>query len=116
VQSGLIQTRPPLPVFGAATAPPGAVQFHRFLEDLNRTRPAADRHAAPAPCPIRREPDRYGPCPSPAPAAASGHPAPALLPRLGEVLPVAPAAAREAVTQVQRTQRSTTGRLIDLLA
>lgn len=108
VESGPIQTRLPLPVFGASRAPAGAVVFHRFLADLNRTTDAA---AKPVVC---REPDRYEPrCRAGAPAA----PNVTLLPTLGEVLPVTPQTQVRTVTQVRPTQRSPeTGRVIDLIA
>ena len=112
MESGPIQTRQPLPSFGASQAPAGAVVFHRFLADLSRTTDAA---AKPFIC---REPDRYEPCRQTAAAAQTGSQSgPALLPRLGEVLPVTPQPSVRAVTEVRHIQRSTaTGRLIDLLA
>lgn len=108
VESGPIQTRPPLPVFGASQAPAGAVVFHRFLADLNRTTDAA---AKPV---IHRAPDRYEPCPR---ADTPSAPGATLLPKLGEVLPVSPEPRVRAVTEVRHIQRSpATGRLIDLMA
>jgi hypothetical protein len=129
VQSEPIQTRhpTPLPVFGASQAPPGAVVFHRFLQDLNRTPhatalptgPPNGPHGHPG-CPIRREPDCYAPsgamaCQS-APAAPAGQ-AVGLLPTLGDLPPITPAPALSHVTEVRHIQRSpATGRMIDLLA
>lgn len=114
VESGPIQTRLPLPAFGASQAPAGAVVFHRFLADLNRT---TDTVTKPVIC---REPDRYDPRPhAHTPAAPPAPPAPGatLLPKLGEVLPVTPEPRVQTMTQVHHIQRSpATGRLIDLLA
>ncbi len=111
VESGPIQTRTPLPVFGASQAPAGAVVFHRFLADLNRT---TDAVAKPVIC---REPDRYDPRPHAHTPAAPPAPGATLLPKLGEVLPVTPEPRVRAVTEVRHIQRSpATGRLIDLLA
>lgn len=115
MQSGPIQTRhpTPLPVFGASQAPPGAVVFHRFLQDLNRTPHATalptNPHARPA-CAITRDPDHYEP------SVPNANPV-ALLPTLGDLPPVSPAPALRHVTEVRHLQSSPiTGRLIDLLA
>lgn len=116
VQSGPIQTRhsATLPVFGASQAPAGAVVFHRFLQDLNRTPHATalptNPHCRPH-CPIQREPDHYEPAP-PARASSVG-----LLPTLGDLPPTTPAPAERHVTEVRHLQSTPiTGRLIDLLA
>ncbi|RMH30764.1 MAG: hypothetical protein D6692_01090, partial [Planctomycetota bacterium] len=95
-------------------APPGAVVFHRFLEQLNREHaiqpgePAAHGHK-PRPWPTdtfeRTNADIQ-------PAAKSPD-----LPTLAEVLPVSHPPAARPVTEVVMQQRtSISGRLIDLLA
>lgn len=122
VQTGPIQTRPtlPPPPCGSCPAPAGAVVFHRFLQNLNRTPfpsapPFAIQPASTAK--VCREPDRYEPS-SPNPAASPHHPGPGLLPKLGEVLPVTPQPQTRAVVDIPRPiQRQTgSGRLVDLLA
>lgn len=73
--------------FGASEAPPGTVVFHRFLHDLNRTRPDP-----PAPLPLFRQPrpcDTFERTTPPAQPTTG----PGLLPRLGEILPTTPAIA-----------------------
>lgn len=115
VESGPIQRGPlpPLPVFGASRAPAGAVVFHRYLEDLNRT-----PHATLKPV-VHREPDRFEPsCPEPdrSPAPAD-RPGPGLLPKLGEVLPVEPEPRSRVVVDVRHPVIApATGRVLDLLA
>lgn len=100
--------------FGASCAPPGAVVFHRFLEQLNREHaiqpgePAAHGHK-PRPWPTdtfeRTNADIQ-------PAAKSPD-----LPTLAEVLPVSHPPAGRPVTEVVMQQRTPiSGRLIDLLA
>ncbi|MCC5823848.1 MAG: hypothetical protein LAT64_08875 [Phycisphaerales bacterium] len=112
VESGPIQRGPlpPLPVFGASRAPAGAVVFHRYLEDLNRT-----PHATLKPA-VHREPDRFDPsCPKA--DAATDHPGPGLLPRLGEVTPVEPEPRTRVVVDIRhRVIAPATGRVLDLLA
>lgn len=111
VQTGWRHPAPCLIPFGASHAPPGAVVFHRFLHDINRTTPDTPRR--------RVELDRVDwSCA----ADRSGTPAtpgqgPGLLPALGELLPVDSQPRTRAVTELRFINRApATSRMIDVIA
>ncbi|GEM_PF-5550266 len=123
-----METRPTNPdtrwaPFGASVAPPGAVVFHRYLQQLNNEhRIEPPREPGPAercPCPPFRRTiadtfERSGPAPG-----SSAHPdAPSIGgPALGQTPPVKPEPQARAVTEIVFQQRTPiTGRLIDILA
>lgn len=111
----------PPPPCGSCPAHAGAVVFHRYLQDLNKTPfPSAPPYPIAKPPAIHREPDSFEPS-TPARPNTPDHPAPsgpALLPRLGEVLPVTPEPQPRTVVETPRPiQRQLgSGRMVDLLA
>lgn len=92
--------------------------FHRYLQDLNRTRfPSAPPFAEIQPA-IQREPDRFEPTIDPAAKPGTG---PGLLPKLGELPPIQPEPAMRIVVEAPPLPRpilrqTGSGRLVDLLA
>ncbi len=90
--------------------------FHRYLQDLNRTRfqSAPPFSVQPSPT-IHREADRYEPASE---ADAPAAPGPGLLPKLGELLPITPDPQTRIVVETPRPiyRQTGSGRMIDLLA
>lgn len=103
--------------FGGSVAPPGAVVFHRYLQQLNNEHRITPTHK-PDPserCPCR--PFHRSVEDTFEPSNRNGSDATIGGPPLGDIPPAAPEPQARAVTEIVFQQRTPiTGRLIDILA